>query len=110
MENYLFGLYPESLNISDNRGYLPIHCAANSPGDDTAQIVEFLLLHDPECLSKPVVSDDDGNDYMQGNGALPLHLGCNNMNQFGDMTRLLYDLLGHLLSTNPNELCQESAR
>ena len=73
---YLFGQYPESLNISDNRGYLPIHCAANSPGDNTAGIINFLLIHDPECLSKPVASDFGSDD----DGSLPLHL-CMSLQQ-----------------------------
>jgi len=89
---YLLKLYPESLNARNNLGYLPIHCVANSPSDNTAEIIKFLLLHDPECLSKPVVSDDEGSEYMQGNGALPLHVACDNIGQFGDMTRRLFDL------------------
>ena len=49
---YLFGLYPESLHIRNNNGYLPIHEACGHPNNNTAEIVKFLLRHDPDCLSK----------------------------------------------------------
>jgi len=82
---YLSGLYPESLQIRNNGGYLPIHCAAGSPGDNTAEIVNVLLRHDPECLSKPFVSDSDDN------GALPLHLVCSSQDK-SNVTEHLFDL------------------
>ena len=75
---YLFGLYPESLHIRDDSGYLPIHQTALYPNEYTPETIEFLLRCDPECTSKPVVSDSNsrGDDYTQGNGALPLHFVC----------------------------------
>jgi len=90
---YLFGLYPECLQIRGNRGYLPIHEAANHPGENTVQIVQFLLRHDPECISKTIVSGDrdNGFSWRQGNGALPLHVVCSRWDQF-NVTELLYDL------------------
>ena len=88
---YLFGLYPESINIRTNSGYLPIHKAANRPGENTAEIVEFLLRHDPECLSKPVVSNNRGSQYQQGNDALPLHIVCPKWDE-SNVTEHLFDL------------------
>jgi len=89
---YLFGLYPESLHIRDNNGYLPIHLTCDRHSDeDTPKIIKFLLRHDPECLSKPVVSDDTGNNWMQGNGALPLHVICSKWDK-SNVTELLFDV------------------
>jgi len=87
---YLFELYPESLHIRNNNGYLPIHEACGHPNKNTAEIVKFLLLHDPDCLSKPVVSDFNSDDE----GSLPLHLIWSEswgMDEF-NMTELLFDL------------------
>ena len=82
---YLFGLYQESINIRNHDGYLPIHFAANTPGENTAEIVNVLLRHDPECLSKPVVSDSDDD------GSLPLHLVCLSRDK-SNVTEFLFDL------------------
>ena len=89
---YLSGLYPESLQTRNNDGYLPIHCAANSPGDNTAEIVNVLLRHDPDCVSKPVVSDSDDN------GALPLHLVCSSRDK-SNVTEHLFDLYPEAILT-----------
>jgi len=84
---YLFGLYPECINIRTDDGYLPIHEAASDPGENTAQIVKFLLRHDPECLSKPVVSDFNNSDE----GSLPLHLVCSSRDE-SNVIENLFDL------------------
>ena len=90
---YLLKVYPESLYTRNDGSYLPIHCAASSTEQKNAvDIIKFFLRHDPECLSRQIVSDYRGDDYRQGNGALPLHLSCNNMYQSEDMSRLLFDL------------------
>jgi len=103
---YLFGLYPESLHMRDNYGKLPIHKAVGNHEKNTAEIIKFLLLHDPKCLSKPVVSDDEGNAFMQGNGgALPLHIILNCNTHFGSnahmssVTKLLFDLYPEAILT-----------
>jgi len=86
---YLLKMYPESLHIGDNCGYLPIHCAAGSPGENTAEIVNFLLRHDPDCVSKQVT-----NQIVSSiNDALPLYLVCSywGVDQY-NVTELLYDL------------------
>jgi len=88
---YLFRLYPESLHIRTNSGRLPIHNAARNPNKNTSAIIEFLLRHDPECISKTIVSDDRGSSSFQGNGALPLHIVCFTSNK-DNSTELLYDL------------------
>ena len=71
---YLFGLYPESLHIRNNDSLLPIHVAVNNPGENTAEIVKFLLLQDPDCLSRPVARGDDDDFASDYDGCLPLHL------------------------------------
>ena len=89
---YLFRLYPESLHIRDIKGYLPIHCAASIPGDNTAEIIKFLLRHDPECISKPVFPmNPNGSRY--NNGRLPLHLVCLHrcVDEY-NVTEFLFDL------------------
>jgi len=88
---YLFGLYPESLHIRDGLGYLPIHSACNYIKESTPKIIKFLLRHDPECLSKPIVSHFAGDHHRQGNGALPLHIICQRWDK-SNVTELLYDL------------------
>jgi len=97
---YLLKVYPENLHRRDDWGYLPIHRAASNTGrTNGADIIKFLLRHDPECLSKPVVSDYEGDENRQGNGALPLHLSCNNMDQPKDIPRLLFDLYPEAILT-----------
>ena len=84
---YLFGLYPECINLRSNDGFLPIHCAVTgSPNKNTAEIIEFLLRRDPDCLSKPVVSIDRDND-----GYLPLHLACSSRDE-SNVIEHLFDL------------------
>ena len=84
---YLFGLYPECLHIRNDDGYLPIHEAASDPGKNTAEIVNFLLLQDPDCLSKPVVSNFASYD----DGYLPLHLACSSRDE-SNVIEHLFDL------------------
>ena len=88
---YLFGLYPECTNIRTD-GFLPIHEAASDPGENTAEIVNFLLLQDPDCLSKSVVSDFNSDDE----GSLPLHLVCSSRDDAlwdkSNVMELLFDL------------------
>ena len=89
---YLFGLYPESLHIRDDWGHLPIHCAANSTRRrNGADIIKFLLRHDPECLSRPVVTDRR-HHLIHENGCLPLHIVCSAPSDKDNSTELLYDL------------------
>ena len=90
---YLFGLYPESLHIRINTsGYLPIHKAANN-GENAAEIIKFILSHDPECLSKPIVSGHvrRGGGTQENNGGLPLHIVCSYRDD-SNKTELIYDL------------------
>ena len=90
---YLFGLYPESLHIRiSTSGYLPIHKAAYSSGEDAAGIIKFILRQDPECLSKPIVSGHvQRGGTQENNYGLPLHIVCSHRDDF-NMTELLYDL------------------
>jgi len=90
---YLFKLFPESLYTRNNNGYLPIHCAGHSTGQTNgAEIIKFLLIHDPECLSRPIVSDDRGG-RLQGNGALPLHVACSKGDRPEEEIQTLYPRL-----------------
>jgi len=86
----LFGLYPESLRIRNDGGHLPIHCAAMS-GENISKIIEFLLIQDPECLSKSVVAPTQLGSIHNGN--LPLHLICAfwRIDEY-NVTELLFDL------------------
>jgi len=68
---------------------LPIHEATWSKlGENTAEIINFLLLQDPDCLSKPVVSDDDDDEEEED---LPLHLACLSRDE-SNVIEHLYDL------------------
>eukprot|EP00956_Cyclotella_meneghiniana_P031767 scaffold84582_cov23-Cyclotella_meneghiniana.AAC.1 len=78
---YMFGLYPEAIHHRGDSG-LPIHSALASSdiiGDHTKEIIEFLVLHDPDCVSKADVY-----------GCLPFHLLCSYDLSYG--TALLFDL------------------
>jgi len=77
---YLFKLHPESLHIRSDGGCLPIHWASDKTGENTAGIVNFLLLQDPDCLSKP-----------SSTGDLPLHIVCPRWDT-SNVTELLFDL------------------
>ena len=70
---------------------MPIHGAASIPGENAAEIVEFLLHHDPECLSKPAVSTNPNGSRFEG--YLPLHLVvCSNYQADNNVAELLFDL------------------
>ena len=74
--------YPESLHLRDACGLLPIHHA--SQRSNQADIIEFLLKKDPNCLSKtvPVDNEHDG-------GRLPLHFACDSRKN-SNTVRLLF--------------------
>jgi len=65
--HYLLDMYPESINIRDGSGMLPIHCAARY---GNAKIVDLLLLHDPDAASKPRITS------IIRRFSLPLHEAC----------------------------------
>jgi len=88
---FLYGLHPESLHIRNGRGWLPIHLACDRIKESTSKTIKFLVHHDPECLSKPVSSTHRGDQYTQGNGALPFHIACTPLDKF-NVTELIYDL------------------
>eukprot|EP00956_Cyclotella_meneghiniana_P032135 scaffold86992_cov70-Cyclotella_meneghiniana.AAC.1 len=77
---YMFGLYPEAIHLRSSSG-LPIHVTlmSDNVGEHTKEIIEFLVLHDPDCVSKA------NND-----GCLPLHLLCGYDLSYG--AALLFDL------------------
>eukprot|EP00956_Cyclotella_meneghiniana_P030801 scaffold78695_cov23-Cyclotella_meneghiniana.AAC.2 len=58
---YVFGLYPEAIHLRAERG-LPIHLAlmSDNVGEFTKEIIEFLALHNPDCVSKADNEDDRG--------------------------------------------------
>ena len=74
---YLLELYPESINVRDEHGYLPIHQAAQR---NRADIVELLLKYDPNAALKKT---EDEKKY------LPLHLACQRLTL--DIVKVLYD-------------------
>ena len=63
---YMLGLYPESINVPDGRGWFPIHKAVQVK---RADIIELLLKHDPNAASR--MTEDDKRQ-------LPLHFACKN--------------------------------
>mmetsp|Transcript_4473 Transcript_4473/g.7966 ORF Transcript_4473/g.7966 Transcript_4473/m.7966 type:complete len:535 (-) Transcript_4473:134-1738(-) len=85
---YLFELYPESIGMRTDEGFLPIHEAASCPGINTAAIIGFLLTHDPDSTSKAVLTR--GAD-SRSEGSLPLHLACAKYDHSG-VAELLFDL------------------
>eukprot|EP00956_Cyclotella_meneghiniana_P030800 scaffold78695_cov23-Cyclotella_meneghiniana.AAC.1 len=77
---YVLGLYPEAIHLRGEYG-LPIHVALTSGtvGEHTKEIIKFLALHDPDCVSKADIK-----------GCLPLHLLCGYDLSYG--AELLFDL------------------
>ena len=66
MVKYLSGLYPERSNVrSSQDGLLPIHCASYFAKN--TEIVEFLLMEDPDNASEASQND---------RGNFPIHLAC----------------------------------
>ena len=76
--HYLLELYPESINVRDGEGDLPVHGAARLGRTD---IIELLLKLDPDLVSKTT------NNARH----LPLHLAC----YYGriEVAQVLYDAL-----------------
>ena len=64
---HLFTLYPESINVADWRGHLPIHLVARYNGTRKVEIIRFLLAQHPDSASTATTSEDR---------SLPLHLTC----------------------------------
>jgi len=63
---YMVELYPESITVRNEQGFLPIHCAA-SARHGRVDNIELLLKHDPDMTSKKTTD---------GKRQLPLHLAC----------------------------------
>ena len=68
---YLFGLYPESIDIPNNNGSYPLHSFLRDPTpihseQDGIELVRFLLRNDRGAISAA--------DQSAGN--LPLHIAC----------------------------------
>ena len=72
---YLLKLYPESIDMKAKNGFLPIHDAAHWGGKHKIEIIQFLLMHQPDGASR-VVSTLQGHAVHEGR--LPLHLACDN--------------------------------
>lgn len=77
----LLGLHPESVHVANSNGFLPIHQVALRKEGRTAEIVEILLMNDPDGASKP--------KRVNGNFTLPLHVATFH-NQL-DAVKALYD-------------------
>eukprot|EP00579_Thalassiosira_antarctica_P014860 CAMPEP_0201950948 /NCGR_PEP_ID=MMETSP0903-20130614/56751_1 /ASSEMBLY_ACC=CAM_ASM_000552 /TAXON_ID=420261 /ORGANISM="Thalassiosira antarctica, Strain CCMP982" /LENGTH=675 /DNA_ID=CAMNT_0048494205 /DNA_START=1 /DNA_END=2027 /DNA_ORIENTATION=+ len=72
---YLLKLYPESIDMKAKNGFLPIHDAAHWGGKHKIEIIQFLLMHQPDGASR-AVSTRQGHAVHEGR--LPLHLACDN--------------------------------
>jgi len=48
---FLYELYPESVGIRGDDGYLPIHRAAQNSGGEAAEIIKYILFQDPGSAS-----------------------------------------------------------
>ena len=93
----LLRLYPESVHIRNNDGKLPIHEVsfpkANNLGKNATKIIELLLIHDPECLSKPVVFVEGNNAWQETmRTGLPLHIVCCSYWDESKVATLLFNL------------------
>ena len=83
---YMLDIYPESINIRDGSGWLPIHCAAQF---GKSKVIELLLKHDPNAASK---STNQPHGAHSPPPRLPLHLVCmNEDNEYLDAVKVLYD-------------------
>jgi len=87
---YMLGLYPESINVPDGRGWSPMHMAAQVK---RADIVELLLKHDP-CAA----SSTSENDSSQ----LPLHSACENAHNI-EVLQALFDAYPQAILTRNGE-------
>ena len=61
---FIYEQFPEAIELT-GQGGLPIHHALHHPRENTTKIIQFLLSHDPDCLSRPT-----------SNGSFPLHVAC----------------------------------
>ena len=86
-------LYPESINVTDRDGYLPIHIAAvrqdaidelGHRGHGRADIIEILLKFDPTGASKKRASNEEQLPLQ-----LPLHMASRCRNP--EAVQVLYD-------------------
>ena len=68
----MLDIYPESTNIGDSDGWLPIHYASHSNGSQKADVVEYFLSKDP-TWKDPICAAKTNN---RGRGQTPLHLAC----------------------------------
>jgi len=75
---YMLDVYPESINVRDGGGVLPIHLAAQF---GRAKTIELLLKYDPKAARK-----ESFNNLQQ----LPLHSACRGYGEI-DTVRVLYD-------------------
>ncbi len=57
--------YPESLQVQDRYGKLPIHTACINSDRVSKAVVDLMISAFPECLR---IEDSDGN--------LPIHYAC----------------------------------
>ena len=88
---YLYKLYPESVNVVDEDGKYPIQCVFLNRNDVTLDIVQLLV---DTCPEFPRIANSDG--------LTPLHILCAN-EELDDSTA--FDVLGLFL-----ERCPDAAR
>ena len=78
---YLYELYPESMDIADFQGNCPIHLYITRHSSWTFELLQFLLVHDRGALSKP-----------DSFGLLPLHnMVSQRRNNTLDSIQLVYN-------------------
>jgi ankyrin repeat protein len=89
---YLHSICPESINIADNDGQYPLHCAIwysiRGTDKDLENLIQFLLLHYPDAVSKPTMYGD-----------LALHLACGKHFEEMDIVKLVYNAYPQAIRT-----------
>lgn len=88
---FIFDLHPEAINETTSSSLYPLHIAADSTGEDTAEKIKFLLSCDPSAISKPIHHQKENEYFMNHReGSLPLHIACLSLSAKPETIECLY--------------------